>query len=80
MVALTRFVLEQTQDRNNSFIASTVVSTPLMSKLAAAYGVECKLGLTGFMDWENDSRFPQRKVFMRRRRKLWFSLRQKRTG
>jgi len=48
MVALTRFVLEQTQDRNNSFIASTVVSTPLMSKLAAAYGVECKLGLTGF--------------------------------
>ena len=48
MVALTRFVLEQTQDRKNSFIASTVVSTPLMSKLAAAYGVECKLGLTGF--------------------------------
>ena len=48
MVALTRFVLEQTQDLNNSFIASTVVSTPLMSKLAAAYDVECKLGLTGF--------------------------------
>ena len=48
MVALTRFVLEQVHDRNNSFIASTVVSTPLMSKLAAAYGVECKLGLTGF--------------------------------
>ena len=48
MVALTRFVLEQEKDLNNSFIASTVVSTPLMSKIAAAYGVECKLGLTGF--------------------------------
>ena len=48
MIALTRFVLEQEKDLTNSFIASTVVSTPLMSKLAAAYGVECKLGLTGF--------------------------------
>ena len=48
MVALTRFVLEQEKDLNNSFIASTVVSTPLMSKIATAYGVECKLGLTGF--------------------------------
>ena len=48
MIALTRFVLEQEKDLTNSFIASTVVSTPLMSKLGAAYGVECKLGLTGF--------------------------------
>ena len=48
MIALTRFVLEQEKDLTNSFIASTVVSTPLMSKLAAASGVECKLGLTGF--------------------------------
>ena len=48
MVALTRFVLEQTKDLNNGFIASTVVSTPLMAKLAGAFGVECKLGLTGF--------------------------------
>ena len=48
MIALTRFVLEQEKDLNNSFIASTVVSTPLMSKIATAYGVECKLGLTGF--------------------------------
>ena len=48
MVVLTRFVLEQQTSIENSFIASTVVSTPLMEKMAAAFGVECKLGLTGF--------------------------------
>ncbi len=48
MVVLTRFVLEQQTSMENSFIASTVVSTPLMEKMAAAFGVECKLGLTGF--------------------------------
>lgn len=48
MVALTRFVLEQQTSTNNNFIASTVVSTPLMEKMAQAFGIECKLGLTGF--------------------------------
>ena len=48
MVVLTRFVLEQQNSLNNSFIASTVVSTPLMEKMAQAFGIECKLGLTGF--------------------------------
>ena len=48
MVVLTRFVLEQQTSMENSFIASTVVSTPLMEKMAQAFGLECKLGLTGF--------------------------------
>ena len=48
MVVLTRFVLEQQTSTDNSFIASTVVSTPLMEKMAQAFGIECKLGLTGF--------------------------------
>lgn len=48
MVVLTRFVVEQQQTSPTDFIASTIVSTPLMSKLANAYGIECKLGLTGF--------------------------------
>ncbi|MGB1449775.1 MAG: phospho-sugar mutase [Flavobacteriaceae bacterium] len=48
MVVLTRFVLEQQSIHPNSFIASTVVSTPLMEKMAKGFGLECKLGLTGF--------------------------------
>ena len=48
MVVLTRFVLEQQTSMENRFIASTVVSTPLMEKMAQAFGLECKLGLTGF--------------------------------
>lgn len=48
MVVLTRFVLEKQTSIDNSFIASTVVSTPLIEKMAQAFGVECKLGLTGF--------------------------------
>ncbi len=51
MVMMTDFLLQNYQNdgfEGNEFIASTVVSTPLMSKLGAAYGVECKLGLTGF--------------------------------
>lgn len=48
MIVLTRFVLEQKQISENAFIASTIVSTPLMPVLAKVYGVECKVGLTGF--------------------------------
>lgn len=52
MVIMTAFLLEQWK-RNNKltgkeFIGSTIVSTPMMFNLADAYGVECKVGLTGF--------------------------------
>ena len=52
MVIMTAFLLEQWR-RNNKltgkeFIGSTIVSTPMMLELAAAYDVECKVGLTGF--------------------------------
>lgn len=52
MVVMTAFLLEQWK-RNNKltgkeFIGSTIVSTPMMLELAAAYDVECKVGLTGF--------------------------------
>ena len=52
MVIMTAFLLEQWK-RNNKltgkeFIGSTIVSTPMMLELAAAYDVECKVGLTGF--------------------------------
>ena len=58
MVVLTRFVLEQEKNHTNGFIASTVVSTPLMSILAEAFKVECKLGLQGLNGSENDTRLP----------------------
>ena len=50
MIVMTRFILEHTQKAPNTdyFVGSTVVSTPMMTDLAEAYGVECKLGLTGF--------------------------------
>lgn len=51
MVMMTDFLLQHFKKqgfKGNEFIASTVVSTPLMSVLGKAYGVECKLGLTGF--------------------------------
>lgn len=52
MVLMTAFLLEQWKRANkftgNEFIGSTIVSTPMMLELAEAYGVECKVGLTGF--------------------------------
>jgi phosphoglucomutase len=52
MLVMTDFLLKKYMDHNtpngNEFIASTVVSTPMMEVLAKSYGVECKLGLTGF--------------------------------
>ncbi|RXR31812.1 phospho-sugar mutase [Flavobacterium piscinae] len=52
MVIMTAFLLEQWKRENrfkgNEFIGSTIVSTPMMLELASAYGVECKVGLTGF--------------------------------
>ena len=50
MVAMTYFILSKGKftAEENPFVGSTVVSTPMMSVLANHYGVECKLGLTGF--------------------------------
>lgn len=52
MVVMTSFLLKQWQKANKikgkEFIGSTIVSTPMMTALADAYHVECKIGLTGF--------------------------------
>nr|WP_321223098.1 phospho-sugar mutase [uncultured Psychroserpens sp.] len=52
MLLMTDFLLKQWKKANkingNQFIGSTIVSTPMMSVLAKAYNVECKIGLTGF--------------------------------
>jgi phosphomannomutase len=52
MIIMTAFLLEQWKRadkfKGNEFIGSTIVSTPMMLELAAAYEVECKVGLTGF--------------------------------
>lgn len=51
MVLMTKFLLDQRKAqgmKGNEFIASTIVSTPMMPALAKAYGVECKTALTGF--------------------------------
>lgn len=52
MVLMTAFLLEQWKRAGKitgkQFIGSTIVSTPMMLALADAYGVECKVGLTGF--------------------------------
>ncbi|MEO1033457.1 MAG: phospho-sugar mutase [Bacteroidota bacterium] len=52
MLLMTDFLLKQWKNANkingNQFVGSTIVSTPMMSVLAEAYAVECKVGLTGF--------------------------------
>lgn len=52
MVLMTAFLLEQWKKEGKitgkEFIGSTIVSTPMMLELGSAYGVECKVGLTGF--------------------------------
>jgi len=52
MVLMTAFLLEQWKREGKitgtEFIGSTIVSTPMMLELASAYGIECKVGLTGF--------------------------------
>lgn len=52
MVMMTAFLLAR-HHRNhgfqgNEFIGSTIVSTPMMLDIAETFGVECKVGLTGF--------------------------------
>ncbi|MBD0776641.1 phospho-sugar mutase [Maribacter sp. ANRC-HE7] len=51
MVMMTKFLLQKRKEKGmqgNEFIASTIVSTPMMNALAEAYGVEYKIVLTGF--------------------------------
>jgi phosphoglucomutase len=51
MILMTRFLLDQRRKKGFSgkeFIASTIVSTPMMQEMAKSYGVECKTALTGF--------------------------------
>ena len=52
MIIMTAFLLEQWKRADKitgtEFIGSTIVSTPMMLELASAYGIECKVGLTGF--------------------------------
>ncbi|WP_289063544.1 phospho-sugar mutase [uncultured Zobellia sp.] len=51
MILMTKFLLEQQKQKGfkgNEFIATTIVSTPMMEAMAKAYGVEFKTALTGF--------------------------------
>jgi len=51
MVLMTKFLLDRHKAKGlkgNEFIATTIVSTPMMESMAKAYGVEYKTALTGF--------------------------------
>ncbi|MDN3665734.1 phospho-sugar mutase [Algibacter miyuki] len=52
MLMMTDFLLKQWKSESKingkQFIASTIVSTPMLTKLATSYGVESKIVLTGF--------------------------------
>ncbi|MBT8235960.1 MAG: phospho-sugar mutase, partial [Bacteroidia bacterium] len=51
MILMTEYLLEKRKERGftgNEFIASTIVSTPMMRQMAAYFGVEYKEALTGF--------------------------------
>ncbi|MFC7357044.1 phospho-sugar mutase [Jejudonia soesokkakensis] len=52
MVIMTHFLLSQYKKQHilneNQFVASTIVSTPMIQKIAQNFGVQYKEGLTGF--------------------------------
>lgn len=52
MVLMTEYLLERFRESETQakdpFVGSTIVSTPMMERLATSYNVECKTGLTGF--------------------------------
>ncbi|MCR9182090.1 MAG: phospho-sugar mutase [Flavobacteriaceae bacterium] len=52
MLLMSDFLLNFHSKNNslqgNAFVASTIVSTPMMEKIAKHYNSECKVGLTGF--------------------------------
>ena len=50
MIVLTNFILEKEnfKNLNNPFVATTIVSSPMLKKIAEYFNVDCKLTLTGF--------------------------------
>ncbi|MBL4644032.1 MAG: phospho-sugar mutase [Flavobacteriaceae bacterium] len=52
MAVMTDFLIKHWETNNklnnNPFVGSTIVSTNLINEIAASYGVETKVGLTGF--------------------------------
>lgn len=52
MVLMTDFLIKKWEEagrlNGKQFVGSTIVSTPLVNDVAAKYGVETKVGLTGF--------------------------------
>ena len=48
MCVMTDYILSKSIIEKNSFIASTVVSTPMMSKIASINNIKIELSLTGF--------------------------------
>ena len=52
MVVMTNFLINQWQKQGklngNEFVGSTIVSTNMVNNIATSYGVETKVGLTGF--------------------------------
>lgn len=52
MVVMTDFLINQWKNQGklngNQFVGSTIVSTNMVNDIAASYGVETKVGLTGF--------------------------------
>ena len=52
MVLMFNYVLDKKKSEKtlnkNHFVASTIVSTPMIKKIAKYYNVDCKLSLTGF--------------------------------
>lgn len=52
MCLMTNFLIKKWQDagklNGNQFVGSTIVSTNLVNEIASSYGVETKVGLTGF--------------------------------
>lgn len=52
MVVMTDFLLKEWKNNGKlngkQFVGTTIVSTPMMNEVASAFGVECKVGLTGF--------------------------------
>lgn len=52
MVLMTSFLLKEWKKagklNGKQFVGSTIVSTPMIMELTSSYGVECKVGLTGF--------------------------------
>ncbi len=52
MLLMTDFLLKQWKSakkiNGDQFVGTTIVSTPMLPVLTKAYGVDCKIGLTGF--------------------------------